>query len=88
MKGFKHYGFKPGTELRAKSRSAVNETFPWDGQEVPIRIEKEYPCFITATVLPHFHRNGGLSTSRPYPVTLHKHDIMAGEILLNGGTIK
>ena len=88
MKGFKYYGFKPGTELKARSRSAIGETFPWEGQEVPIRIEKEYPCFISATVLPHFHKGGALGISIPYPVSIHKHDIMTGEILLNGGSIR
>lgn len=87
MKQFKYYGLKPGTELRARSRSSSGTSYPWGDMEVPVRVEAEYPTFILVTVLPHYNLNG-FSMTKPYRVTFHKHDIMHGDVLLNGGAIR
>lgn len=84
MKQFKYYGLKSGTTLYAKRKPSLGMIYPWGGIEVPVRVEAEYPTFILATVLPH-RSTKGFGISRPYRVTFHKHDIMIGDIILNGG---
>ena len=36
---------------------------------------------------PHRHP-GGFGISQPYRVTINKHDIFTGEMIINGGTIR
>ncbi len=60
--------------------------YPWGGKEVPVEITGEYEDFLVGTVLPHYNEKGfGLST--PYPITINKHDIQIGDMILNGGAI-
>lgn len=87
MKPFKYYGLKPGTKLCAKRRASSGITYPWGDIEVSVRVEAEYPTFILVTVLPH-RSPKGFGMSKPYRITFHKHDIMHGDILLNGGAIR
>ena len=86
MKQFKYYGLKPGTTLYAKRKSSLGIIYPWGDEEVPVRVEAEYPNFIVVTVLPHRSLKS-FGMSEQYRTTFHKHDIMLGDIILNGGAI-
>ena len=88
MKGYKnkHYGLA-GQTVRAKQKSPAGSPLPWEGLEVTVRITAEYPAFLVGVVMPHLHP-GGFGISHPYCVTINKHDISIGEMIINGGTIR
>lgn len=86
---FRHYGLA-GQVIKVKKKhpaSLESKTDPWAYAQQSMRVEMETPYFLSCTVLPHRHPLG-LSMSTPYRVTLHKHDIQSGEIIINGGAIK
>ena len=88
MEGYKdkHYGLA-GQTVRAKQKNATGSPLPWEGMEVEVTIVAEYPSFLIGVVTPHRHP-GGFGTSRPYRVTINKHDIFIGEMIINGGAIR
>ena len=88
MEGYKdkHYGLT-GETVKVKQKSTVGSPLPWEGMEVTVVIIAEYPAFLIGEVLPHRHP-GGFGISQPYRVTINKHDIFTGEMIINGGTIR
>lgn len=87
MQGYKdrHYGLT-GQTVKVKLKKGNSDAYPWEGMEVPVRITAEYPTYLCGTVLPHRNPKG-LGSSREYPVTISKHDIFTGEMIVNGGAI-
>jgi hypothetical protein len=83
---FKFYGLT-GETVKAKLRQGDSDSYPWQGIEVPVLITGEYENYLVGTVLPH-HAPHGFGLSHPYPITISKHDIETGEMIINGGTIK
>ena len=76
-----------GQTIKAKLKAGHSDRYPWNGMEVPVKITGEYPTFLVGTVLPHRNPKGwGMST--PYGITIHKHDIYSGEMIINGGAIR
>ena len=84
----KHYGLT-GQTVKAKHKNGDTDAYPWHGIAVPILITAEYPRFLVGTVLPHHapKGSGSFGPSHPYTVTLDKHDIHVGVIIIEGGTI-
>lgn len=84
----KHYGLT-GQTVKAKHKNGDTDAYPWHGIAVPILITAEYPRFLIGTVLPHHapKGSGSFGLSHPYTVTLDKHDIHVGVIIIEGGTI-
>ena len=80
---YEHYGLT-GKTVKAKHKHGDTDSYPWDGISVPVLITAEYPMFLVGTVLPH-HTPRGLGLSNPYTVTLNKHDILLGVIIIEGG---
>ena len=81
----KRYGLV-GKTIKARLKSGNNDRYNWNGTEVPIKILGEYPTFLAGMVLPHKNPKGwGMST--PYRITIHKHDIYSGEMIINGGAV-
>lgn len=88
MEGYKdkHYGLT-GQTVRVRQKSWQGSPYPWGKMEVPVKITAEYPRFLCGTVMPH--RNPfGLGESIPYPITINKHDVFIGEMIINGGKIR
>lgn len=75
-----------GKTIKVKFKKGDSDAYPWQGQAVPVLITGEYDNFLVGTVLPH-HAPHGFGLSIPYPVTINKHDIQIGEMILNGGAI-
>ncbi|MBQ6408609.1 MAG: hypothetical protein IJJ64_11300 [Butyrivibrio sp.] len=86
MKKFKHYGLT-GQTVKVKLKKGNSEAYPWQGQAVPVLITGEYENFLSGTVLPH-QAPKGFRPSKPYPITIHKHDILIGEMIINGGAVR
>lgn len=88
MEGYKdkHYGLT-GQTVKVKQNRSVGSTLPWEDMEVPVKITDEYPKFLVGVVMPHRHP-GGFGVSHPYTVTINKHDIFIGEMIINGGAIR
>ena len=88
MEGYKskHYGLA-GKTVKVKQKTPVGSPLPWDGLEVTVKITDEYPSYLIGEVMPHRHP-GGFGISQPYRVTIKKHDIFTGEMIINGGTIR
>ncbi len=84
---FKHYGLTGETVKVRRKRLGETKEEPWAYAEQNMKIEAEYPCFLVATVLPHKNPQG-FALSKPYTVSIHKHDIQCGDVLLNGGAIR
>ena len=81
----KSYGLI-GETIKVQFKKGNSDRYPWQGKAVPVLITGEYENFLVGTVLPHYAPHGfGLSV--PYPITINKHDIQIGEMILNGGTI-
>ena len=81
----KMYGLTGQTvKARTKHETAA---YPWQGQTVPIKVTAEFPNFLVGVVLPH-NAPKGFGPSKEYTVTLDKHDISTGEMILNGGAIR
>lgn len=72
--------------LKARHKYGQTDAYPWHGIAVPIQIIEEHPRFFVARVLRH-HAPGCFGISVPYNVTLDKHDIEVGIIIIEGGTI-
>ena len=88
MKGYndRHYGLA-GQTVRAKLKDEESRAYPWAGEEVPVLITEERSSYLVGTVLPH--RNPfGWDISWPYTITISKHDIYIGEIIINGGKVR
>lgn len=83
---YKHYGLT-GETVKVKLKKGDSDRYPWQGMTVPVLITGEYENFLTGQVLPHY-APGGFGLSHPYPITICKHDIQIGEMIINGGTIK
>ena len=82
----RHYGLR-GQTVRVRSRNEKTDRNSWNGMEVPVKITAEHPAFLRGTVMPH--RNPyGMGISKPYPITITKHDIYTGEMIINGGSIR
>lgn len=64
-----------------------SDAYPWQGLAVPVLITGEYENFLVGMVLPHIAPHG-FGLSHPYPVTIDKHDIQIGEMIINGGSIR
>lgn len=84
---YKHYGLAGQTVKVRRKKLGETDAEPWAYGEQNMKIEAEYDCFLVATVLPHRNPEG-TGISKPYPATLHKHDIQCGDILINGGAIR
>lgn len=70
-----------GETVKVKHTKGDTDAYPWSGIAVPILITKEYPKFFIGTVLPHYAPSG-FGISKPYTVTLDKHDIKTGVIII------
>lgn len=81
-----YYGLT-GKKLKVKHKTGSTSAYPWNGIAVPVLILKETPRFLTARVLPHYAPKGCgcMGISHPYTVTLDKHDIQLGVIIIEGG---
>lgn len=86
---YKNYGLTGKTVKVRKQKlgSLDDKNEPWSYAEQKMRVEQETPYFLTCTVLPHKHPLG-FGPSQPYRITVHKHDIESGEVLINGGGIR
>ena len=82
----KEYGLT-GQTVKVKLKAGTSDRYPWNGMEVPVKIVSEYPCFLLGLVLPHRNPKGW-GMSAPYQITIHKHDIFIGEMIINGGAVK
>lgn len=82
----KHYGLA-GQTVKVKHKNGDTDAYPWNGIAVPVLITAEYPRFLIGTVLPHYAPKG-FGLSHPYGVTLDKHDIHIGVIIIEGGKIR
>ena len=83
---YKHYGLT-GETVKVKFKRGDSDAYPWQGITVPVLITGEFENFLVGEVLPHYAPNGfGLSV--PYPITINKQDIMIGEMIINGGSVK
>lgn len=82
----KNYGLT-GEAVNVKLKSGDSDRYPWQGQTVPVLITGEYPNFLTGVVLPH-RAPHGFGLSYPYPITIDKHDIQIGEMIVNGGSLR
>lgn len=76
-----------GKTIKVKFKKGDSDAYPWQGQAVPVLITGEYENFLVGTVLPH-HAPHGFGLSIPYPITIDKHDIQIGEMIINGGAIR
>ena len=83
---YEHYGLT-GKTVKAKFKGGDSDAYPWQGMAVPVLITGEYDNFLVGEVLPHYAPHG-FGLSHPYPITICKHDIEIGEMIINGGTIK
>jgi hypothetical protein len=81
-----YYGLT-GKTVTAELKNGSSDRYPWQGKAVPVLITGEYQKFLIGEVLPHRSPNG-FGLSHPYPVTICKHDIQIGEMILNGGAIR
>lgn len=82
----KHYGLT-GETVKVKLKQEDSDRYPWQGMAVPVLITGEYENFLVGEVLPHYAPHG-FGLSYPYPITLCKHDIQIGEVIINGGAIR
>ena len=82
----KHFGLV-GNTIKVKCTDKNSECYPWQGINVPVLITAEYELFLVGKVLPH-HAPHGFGLSKPYPVTIDKHDIRTGEMIINGGELR
>ena len=83
---YKHYGLT-GETVKVKFKRRDSDAYPWQCRTVPVLITGEFENFLVGEVLPHYAPNGfGLSV--PYPITINKQDIMIGEMIINGGSVK
>ena len=85
----RNYGLT-GKTVKVKHKAGHTDAYPWNGIAVPILITGEYPTFLVGTVLPHHAPKGvgSFGLSRPYTVTLNKHDVAIGVIIIDGGAIR
>ena len=82
----KMYGLT-GETVKVKFKKGDSDAYPWQGVAVPVLITGEYENFLVGMVLPHIAPHG-FGLSHPYPVTIDKHDIQIGEMIINGGSIR
>ena len=82
----KTYGLT-GQTVKARVKAGHTPAYPWFNKTVPVKITAEYPTFLLGVVLTHFAPNP-FGPSQEYTVTLDKHDIATGEMILNGGAIR
>jgi hypothetical protein len=82
---YRNYGLT-GKTVKVKFTGRDADAYPWQGQTIPVRITGEYENFLVGEVLPHISPNG-FGLSEPYPITIDKHDVQVGEMILNGGAI-
>lgn len=68
--------------LMAEKGLSAGNTAPypeWKGMRVPVFVKDEYPNFYVCEVLPHRNTNvASFGDSRPYTVTIDKHDVKSG----------
>ena len=83
---YKNYGLT-GQTVKVKLKKGDSDAYPWQGQTVPVLITGEYETFLVGEVLPHYAPHG-FGLSHPYPITIDKHDIQIGEMIMNGGSIR
>ena len=72
----KTYGLV-GLTVKVKKKNPLDVI--WADQWIPVTIIAEYPKFLVGVVQPHKNKHGW-SESKPYTITLHKHDIATKEI--------
>ncbi|MBQ3406617.1 MAG: hypothetical protein IJH11_05210 [Lachnospiraceae bacterium] len=73
-----------GQRVRARLKKGNSDACPWEGMAVPVLITAEYPEFLCGTVLPHRNPRG-FGPSKEYPITISKHDVRIGEMILTKG---
>lgn len=83
---FKHYGLT-GETVTLKPKHGESDAYPWGYAPQKAKITAEYPFLLVAVIEPHYHPHG-MGISRPYDVCIKKHDILIGEMLINGGAIR
>ena len=64
-----------------KNNSPLPDLSTWTGFWIPVFVEKEYPKFLVCEVLEH-KNPAGQRKSKPYRITLHKHDMARGLITI------
>ena len=94
----KHYGLT-GKTVMVRKRKAAQETagtkgkasgidpYPWEGITVPVRVLAEYPTYLLCEVLHHIGPRG-VPITDTYRITIDKHDIYTGEMVINEGRIR
>lgn len=83
---YRRYGLI-GKTITLKRASGESAAYPWGRLEIPVRIDEEYATFLKGTVLSHKHPRG-FGPSKEYPITIDKHDVLIGEMIINGGEIR
>lgn len=73
-------GIFEGAELQMYSKN-FDKTIYGEKFFLPIRILKEFRDFFTCEVLPHKNPRGCMM-SKPYRITLDKHDVATGVALV------
>lgn len=73
-----------GDRIEARTNSILRYgwCYPWDGQSVPIYIEKEYDRFFLCIVEIHTHKGMHFFDAIPYKITIDKVDIDTGDIVV------
>lgn len=80
---YKYLGLE-GERMYIKYKEDYNNTpledpTTWFGFWIPVFVEKEYKKFLLCEVLEHRNPNpGSVGMSKPYRITLNKHDIATG----------
>ena len=83
---YKHYGLT-GETVTIKLKQRDSDRYPFQGMTVSVLITGEYENFLVGEVLPHYAPHG-FGLSHPYPITICKHDIQIGKMIINGGAIR
>ena len=79
MHSYKDYGLT-GKLIKVRARKGSANYYLWGDEQVPVKINAEYPNFLSGTVLPHMNHESG-RVSQPYPITIHKHDIILLDVI-------
>lgn len=73
--------------MEARGKASGIDPYPWEGITVPVRVLAEYPTYLLCEVLCHIGPRGFPITDT-YRITIDKHDIYKGEMVINEGRIR
>ncbi len=77
-----------GNKLEVNFKRTNPDSEIFNDVYIPVKIIKEYADWFLCEVLPHKNPVRSYGASRPYMMTIHKHELKCGDVIAKRGEMR